>query len=248
MLRRFRPGLLPLVGLIVLAGCDGDDPDPIDPDAPLDPVDAVVLADESGSFAAAGEGQAFPSDTIEVVLPANRRLGVIVDATAPVVAQYPGGVVSSGFSGPFAAIVQPPQADTTRLIFFSPTGSAVSSYHVRVIAVDDTPEHAEEELATGEWRHELVDPTLDLDVFTADLEQGDRFRLEVEADGETPVAVHVVPPQSPAYYAFVATGPGEAQSAIFEAQHAGVHEIEVYSAGLAPDLEAEYRVRLIDAE
>lgn len=217
---------------------------------PIEPVPGVVLLDTSSTIPAVAGAR----DTIDVDVPDERTMGVIIETNVPIRARYGPGqfdLIWSGFGGAFAAIV--PQAGTGGIRLFvqrSEPAVVQADYRMRIIAVDEAPEHAEQGVETGSaFRREWIDPPLDLDVFVIDFDEGDRFYVEAESgDADTQVTMGLLPPAGASFYAFLATGPGRARSDVFETAVPGEHLLIVYSAGLTPDVELAYRFRIVETD
>ena len=58
----------------------------------------------------------------------------------------------------------------------------------------------------------------------------------------------VNPPGGAGHYLFLEAGPELARSPVYAAVTTGEHELIVYSAGLRPDVTAEYRFRIIETD
>ena len=123
-----------------------------------------------------------------------------------------------------------------------------ADYRLRVVAVNEAPEHAGQMIDAGDaFRREFIDPPLDLDVFAVDFEDGDRFFVELETGGDDPqLTMGVLPPAGASFYAFIAAGPERARSEVFQTDVDGQHLLIVYSTGLSPDVEQSYRFRVVE--
>ena len=240
--------LLPLAGLLGTAlgtaACADEDSDPAGPDP------GVVLLDTTSTIPAVAGAR----DTIDVTVPEGRTMGLIMETNVPIVARYGSGahdVVWSGFGGAFAAVVPQVGTGNIRLLMHrSEAAIEQVDYRLRVIAVNEAPEHAEQMIAAGDaFRREFIDPPLDLDVFAVDFEDGDRFFVELETGGDDPqLTMGVLPPAGASFYAFIAAGPERARSEVFQTDVDGQHLLIVYSTGLSPDVEQSYRFRIVPTE
>ena len=226
-----------------LSACTDDDT--------TDPAEAVAgttLLDVAGTLEAI-EGAA---DTLRVNIPRDRFLGAIIESSAPILARYGPGRFDAIWSGytadAFGAIV--PQVGTgaiTLVVMRSTTDVVEARYRIRIVAVNDEPEHAEAQVRKGaDFRSEWIDPPLDLDVFAVNLEEGEQFFIEAETqDEDVTLTASVVPPDGLPWYAFLAAGTRPQRSEVREAARTGEHLILFYSTGLEPDIEATYRFRVV---
>lgn len=241
--RTFRRVVTPVVGLLsaaALAACDADATAP-------EPVPGDVILDSSGTL------EAIPNveDTIDIVVPDGRVMGTIIEASQPIRLRYGPGrfdVVHSGFGGAFGAIV--PQVGTgpiRLLVQRSTSEQAQADYRVRIIAVDDAPEHRAARVGTGSrFRREFIDPPLDRDVFEVELEEGTDFFVDLEPlEDDVLITAFVVPPTDVPYYMFIEAGAGMTRSEVRRADEPGTYRLVLYSAGLRPDVDAEYRFRVV---
>ena len=142
---------------------------------PLDtslPDESDVLLDVSGEL----EAVAHAIDTLNVNIPQGRAMGVIMESNAPIVMRYGsarGQLVYSGFAGSSAAIVPHAVGELRLLVGRSESEVVAVDYRIRILAIDERPEHADAHVAPGDGFHtEHIEPALDLDVFTFDLEDG----------------------------------------------------------------------------
>jgi hypothetical protein len=237
---RFRSIAAAGVLLAAVAACD-DDPTGSD-----DPEQTDVVLDVSGRLDAP-----FAIDTLDVRIPQNRVMGAIIETTSPIVMRYGperGQLVHSGYNGPFAAIVSEAGTGELRLLVGrSSDDLAPVDYRIRILAVNDEPEHADAEVEAGDGFHrEWIEPVLDLDIFEFDLEDGEAFAVDFESlDEDVRLTARVMPPAGAGYYLFLEAGPELTRSDVHAAVTSGRHRILVYSAGLRPDVSAAYRFRVV---
>lgn len=235
-----------LVAAVATSGCDtwGGDRDDL-----TGPGTNTVLLDTIGTLPAV----ALAADTFELSIPENRVLGVIFESSHPIAARWGGtyDVVWSGLGGTFAAIVSEVGAGPVTLrVFRAETEVVEVDYRLRVVGVDEGPEHIDADIGTATTlRREWIDAPLDLDVFALEFDVGDRFFIESESDAvEAQLTMRIVRPGGAAFYPFIATGPQLARSDVIEAQEEGEHLLMVYTAGLVPDVTMRYRFRVMAAD
>lgn len=240
---RFRS--LAAAGVLVaaLGACDDD---PLDT---ADPAESDVLLDVHGDL----EATPFAVDTLNVRVPQGRVMGVILETDVPIVMRYGaalGQVVHSGFGGAFAAIVPQATGERQLLVGRSQPEVVPVEYRIRILAVDDAPEHTDAEVEPGDGFHtEWIEPALDRDVFTFELDDGEEFVVDFESlDEDVRLTARVMPPAGAGYYLFLEAGPELTRSEVHAAVTSGEHRIIVYSAGLMPDVTAEYRFRVLTTD
>ena len=241
---RFRS--LAVVGVLVAAHAACSD-EPFDTPSPA--TESEVLLDVSGELEAVG----YVIDTLEVQVPYGRYMGVIMETNAPIVMRYGSGrgqLVYSGSAATSAAIVEHAVGELRLLVGRSEPEVVPVDYRIRILAIDDRPEHVDFRVEPGDgFRTERIEPALDLDVFTFDLEDGQQVALEFESlDENVRFTARVNPRGGAGRYLFLEAGPELALSPVYEAATSGRHELLVYSAGLRPDVTAEYRFRIVEAD
>jgi hypothetical protein len=238
-------GVLAAWLVVTATACESSPSVPEAEEGPEGPDSNPVLMDTSGTLPSSLS--AF--DTFRVSIPSGRMLGVIIASSQAIAVRTRGTQVYS--SGGTSAAVIPEITDEEALLqvihgnWVNPPPAA--AYRLRVVGVREAPERAQAELTMGggltsEW----IDPPLDVDVFTIQLEQGERFLVEAASDAR-PVSIRIETPGGAANYAFAETGSELATSAVFQAQTSGEHSVTVVSAGLTADVQTSYRLRVARA-
>ena len=243
--RRSTLHLLALL-LVPLAGCDEAPTDENDDDDG-GPTTNVVMLDRSGTLAPLAEG--FTGDTFSVTLPEGRALGVIFESEKPLAvhARVPGSVIHSP-GGTFAAVIPIAPGRVFVRVQHGDYSDAEAEldYRLRFVAVREAPEHAARQIEAGDALvTEWVDLPLDIDEFTIDFEQGERFYIEAASDAGQEVTVRLVTPGGAMTVPFVATSTELTPSATLEAQTTGEHVVRISNIGLTADVAASYRFRVV---
>lgn len=213
---------------------------------PGGPVDMAVLLDTTATL----EATFTAFDTFRVTAPQGSALGVIIESDGPVAVQM-GAYQAISPGATFAAIAPEGTSNQgfVRVIHGDWSDEAAENpYRLRLIAVRPGPEHAGAALEIdGDLTEEWIDTPLDVDLYSINLAQGDRFRVEASSTADRPVSIRIETPGGAANYATVATGVGLTASEIFVAQTTGAHRIRVFNTGMVPGVTSMYRFRVTTA-